>query len=228
MQATFSPHTVRSSFAAPGARRAAALQPQLRMRAQAHRDELALRMSAPRGARRGTGFACKAMDLPELGEVTDEDREYMKMCLDLARTAEGKTDPNPMVGAVIVKDGNIVGMGFHPKAGQPHAEVFALRAAGERADGATAYVSLEPCNHFGRTPPCSQALVGAKISRVVVGMVDPDPRVSGGGLWTCKNAGLEVCAIGGELEEECKSLNKGFIERVLAAKAEEEAKAGSS
>uniref|UniRef100_A0A6T7YPC3 Riboflavin biosynthesis protein PYRD, chloroplastic n=1 Tax=Pyramimonas obovata TaxID=1411642 RepID=A0A6T7YPC3_9CHLO len=163
-------------------------------------------------------------DLP-LGEVTEDDREYMRQAIKLALTAEGKTDPNPMVGCVIVKDDNIVGMGFHPKAGMPHAEVYALRAAGERAEGATAYVSLEPCNHFGRTPPCSKGLVAANVSRVVCGMVDPDPRVSGGGLKTLVDAGIEVACIGGAEEKACQDLNKVFIERVLAEKAAEEAAA---
>jgi len=172
--------------------------------------------------RRGTSLITRCVDLPELGAITSEDREYMQQAINLAKTAAGKTHPNPIVGAVIVKDGDVVGMGYHPKAGQPHAEVFALRAAGDRAEGATAYVSLEPCNHFGRTPPCSQALVKAKVSRVVIGMVDPDPRVSGGGLHTCKNAGMEVAIIGGAEEEACKQMNEDFIARVLAAKEAQE------
>lgn len=108
----------------------------------------------------------------------------MRRALELAARATGKTFPNPVVGCVIVdpSTGETVGQGFHPKAGEPHAEVFALRAAGHLARGATAYVSLEPCDHFGRTPPCSRALVDAGVARVVVGFVDPDPRVSGGGL----------------------------------------------
>ncbi len=97
-----------------------------------------------------------------------------------------------MVGAVIVKDGEIVGEGFHPGAGQPHAEVFALRAAGERTKGATIYVSLEPCNHYGRTPPCSQALVAAGVARSSGGMVDPNPSLQGGGIETLRAAGIEV------------------------------------
>ncbi|KAK3239894.1 hypothetical protein CYMTET_50214 [Cymbomonas tetramitiformis] len=155
-------------------------------------------------------------------EVSDEDRAYIMQCIELARTAEGQTHPNPMVGSMIVKDGKVVGKGYHPKAGEPHAEVFALRAAGERAKGATAYVSLEPCNHFGRTPPCSMALVKAEVTKVVVGMVDPDPRVSGGGLDTLRKAGIEVVQVGGHEEQACKDLNVEFIERVLAAKAAEE------
>ena len=108
------------------------------------------------------------------------DRQMMQRCLQLARQALGKTSPNPLVGAVIVREGKIVGEGFHPKAGQPHAEIFALREAGEKAQGATIYVNLEPCNHYGRTPPCTEALMASGVAKVVVGMVDPDPRVSGG------------------------------------------------
>ena len=106
----------------------------------------------------------------------------MRRALALAATAAGKTFPNPVVGCVIVDEhsGVVVGEGYHPKAGEPHAEVFALRAAGANAKGCTAYVTLEPCDHFGRTPPCSRALVDAGVKRVVVGFVDPDPRVSGG------------------------------------------------
>ena len=117
-----------------------------------------------------------------LADPTEEDKAWMRRALELAATATGKTFPNPVVGCVIVdpNTGDVVGEGFHPKAGEPHAEVFALRAAGDAARGATAYVSLEPCNHFGRTPPCSRALVDAGVARVVVGFVDPDPRVSGG------------------------------------------------
>ena len=141
------------------------------------------------------------------------DRQMMQRCIELAKTAAGQTAPNPMVGAVIVKDGEIIGEGFHPGAGQPHAEVFALRAAGEAAKGATIYVSLEPCNHYGRTPPCSLAIVKAELAKVVVGMVDPDPRVSGGGIETIQNADIEVVV--GVEEADCRQLNEGFIHRIL-------------
>lgn len=145
--------------------------------------------------------------------ATAFDREMMQRCLMLAKKARGKTAPNPMVGAVIVRDGEIVGEGFHPGAGQPHAEVFALRAAGERAKGATIYVSLEPCNHYGRTPPCSQALVAAGVAKVVVGMVDPNPLVAGGGIETLTAAGIEVLV--GVEEADCRALNEGFIQRIV-------------
>lgn len=139
-------------------------------------------------------------------------QSMMQRCIALARRALGATAPNPLVGCVIVQEGQIVGEGFHPKAGEPHAEVFALRAAGESARGATLYVNLEPCNHYGRTPPCSQALIKAGIVQVVVGMVDPDPRVSGRGIAQLRSAGVEVVV--GIEEAACQRLNEAFIHRV--------------
>ncbi len=121
-----------------------------------------------------------------------------------------------MVGAVIVKDGKIIGEGFHPRAGEPHAEVFALKAAGENARGATIYVSLEPCNHYGRTPPCSEAVVAAGLAKVVVGMVDPNPLVAGSGIKRLQKAGIEV--VSGVEEAACRKLNEGFIHRILYKK----------
>jgi diaminohydroxyphosphoribosylaminopyrimidine deaminase / 5-amino-6-(5-phosphoribosylamino)uracil reductase len=146
-------------------------------------------------------------------QITEFDREMMQRCLTLAKQAWGKTAPNPLVGAVVVKDGEIAGEGFHPGAGQPHAEVFALRAAGERARGATIYVSLEPCNHYGRTPPCSEAVVAAGITKAVVGMVDPNPLVAGRGIATLERAGIEV-TIGVEAEA-CAELIEGFVQRIV-------------
>ncbi|MEB3181175.1 MAG: bifunctional diaminohydroxyphosphoribosylaminopyrimidine deaminase/5-amino-6-(5-phosphoribosylamino)uracil reductase RibD [Nostocaceae cyanobacterium] len=148
---------------------------------------------------------------PKVGSAFD--RAMMERCLQLARRALGRTSPNPLVGSVIVKDGEIVGEGFHPGAGQPHAEVFALRAAGERARGATVYVSLEPCNHYGRTPPCSEALVAAGVAKVVVGMVDPNPLVAGGGIARLRGAGIEVVV--GVEQEACRQINEAFIHRIL-------------
>ncbi|KAG2242996.1 hypothetical protein Bca52824_095164 [Brassica carinata] len=116
----------------------------------------------------------------------------MRKCVELVQRAMWCTSPNPMVGCVTVKDGKIVGQGFHPKAGQPHAEVFALRDAGELAENVTAYVSLEPCNHYGRTPPCTEALINVKVKRVVVGMVDPNPIVSSSSISHLKDAGIDV------------------------------------
>ncbi|XP_076950290.1 riboflavin biosynthesis protein PYRD, chloroplastic-like [Bidens hawaiensis] len=141
-----------------------------------------------------------------------DDGFYIRRCVELAKKAAGCTSPNPMVGCVIVKDGEIVGEGFHPKAGQPHAEVFALRDAGELAENATAYVSLEPCNHFGRTPPCSEALMKAKVKKVVVGMVDPNPIVTSRGVAKLRDAGIDV--IVGVEEEMCKKLNEAWIHQM--------------
>lgn len=140
------------------------------------------------------------------------DRQMMQRCLELARRALGQTSPNPLVGAVVVRDGAIVGEGFHPAAGQPHAEVFALQAAGENAKGATVYVNLEPCNHYGRTPPCSEALVAAGAAKVVVGAIDPNPLVAGSGIDRLRRAGIEV--IVGVEEEACRQLNEAFIHRI--------------
>jgi diaminohydroxyphosphoribosylaminopyrimidine deaminase/5-amino-6-(5-phosphoribosylamino)uracil reductase len=138
---------------------------------------------------------------------------WLRRCLELAARAEGQTAPNPMVGAVVVKAGLVVGEGFHPGAGQPHAEVFALRQAGEAAQGATLYVNLEPCNHYGHTPPCTEAIIHAGIARVVVGMVDPDPRVSGAGIERLCQASIDV-VVGVETAA-CKHLNEAFIHRIL-------------
>ncbi|NJS12159.1 MAG: bifunctional diaminohydroxyphosphoribosylaminopyrimidine deaminase/5-amino-6-(5-phosphoribosylamino)uracil reductase RibD [Microcoleus sp. CSU_2_2] len=149
----------------------------------------------------------------ENSEIQEIDRAMMLRCIELARRALGKTAPNPLVGAVIVRDGKIVGEGFHPGAGQPHAEVFALREAGELAEGATVYVSLEPCNHYGRTPPCTEALIAAKVAKVVAGMVDPNPLVAGSGLTRLREAGIKVVA--GVEEEACQKLNEAFVHRIL-------------
>jgi diaminohydroxyphosphoribosylaminopyrimidine deaminase / 5-amino-6-(5-phosphoribosylamino)uracil reductase len=143
---------------------------------------------------------------------TPFDRQMMQRCITLAQKAWGRTAPNPLVGAVVVRDGQIIGEGFHPGAGQPHAEVFALRAAGELARGATLYVNLEPCNHYGRTPPCSGAVVAAGLNRVVVGMVDPNPLVAGGGIVTLEAAGIETLV--GVETTDCERLNEGFIHRI--------------
>lgn len=141
------------------------------------------------------------------------DRALMQHCLELARRALGRTAPNPLVGCVIVQNGQVVGEGFHPQAGEPHAEVFALRQAGDRANGATLYVNLEPCNHYGRTPPCSEAVIAAQVKRVVVGMVDPNPQVAGTGITRLREAGIEVVV--GVEEAECQKLNEAFVHRIL-------------
>ncbi|MEH2147126.1 bifunctional diaminohydroxyphosphoribosylaminopyrimidine deaminase/5-amino-6-(5-phosphoribosylamino)uracil reductase RibD [Nostoc sp.] len=153
-------------------------------------------------------------NLPPQEKVgTDFDSRMMLRCLELARRALGRTSPNPLVGAVIVQDGEIVGEGFHPRAGEPHAEVFALKAAGDRSRGATIYVSLEPCNHYGRTPPCSEGLIQAGVAKVVVGMVDPNPLVAGGGIARLRAAGIEVLV--GVEESACRQLNEAFVHRIL-------------
>jgi diaminohydroxyphosphoribosylaminopyrimidine deaminase / 5-amino-6-(5-phosphoribosylamino)uracil reductase len=148
--------------------------------------------------------------------VTSNDRTMIQRCLELARQAAGRTAPNPMVGSVIVKDGVVIGEGFHPKAGEPHAEVFALRAAGAEAQGATLYVNLEPCSHHGRTPPCADAVIQAGIARVVVGMVDPNPLVAGKGIRRLEAAGIAV-TVGVEVED-CERLNEAFIYRMQQSK----------
>lgn len=140
------------------------------------------------------------------------DQLYMARALELARRGLYSTHPNPRVGCVIVKDGRIIGEGWHVRAGEPHAEVHALRAAGEQARGATAYVTLEPCSHFGRTPPCAEALVEAGVARVVAAMQDPNPQVAGRGLERLRSVGIEVGS--GVLEVEARELNVGFVKRM--------------
>jgi diaminohydroxyphosphoribosylaminopyrimidine deaminase/5-amino-6-(5-phosphoribosylamino)uracil reductase len=140
------------------------------------------------------------------------DRHYMARALELARKGLYTTHPNPRVGCVVVRDGQVVGEGWHVRAGEPHAEVHALRQAGELARGATAYVTLEPCSHHGRTPPCADALVKAGVARVVAAMQDPNPQVAGNGLKRLEAAGIAVQA--GVLEAEARALNPGFIKRM--------------
>jgi diaminohydroxyphosphoribosylaminopyrimidine deaminase/5-amino-6-(5-phosphoribosylamino)uracil reductase len=136
----------------------------------------------------------------------------MKRALTLARRGVGKTSPNPAVGCVVVQNNEIVGEGWHRKAGTPHAEVHALLMAGERARGAEIFVTLEPCDHYGKTPPCTEALIRAGVARVFVGMTDPNPLVSGKGMATLRSAGIEVeCGI---LEQDCRELNEPFIKHM--------------
>ncbi|KDM91961.1 bifunctional diaminohydroxyphosphoribosylaminopyrimidine deaminase/5-amino-6-(5-phosphoribosylamino)uracil reductase RibD [Photobacterium galatheae] len=143
---------------------------------------------------------------------TPTDHAMMRRAINLARRGRFTTAPNPNVGCVIVKDETVIGEGFHYRAGQPHAEVFALRAAGENARGATAYVTLEPCSHYGRTPPCAEALIAADVSRVVCAMVDPNPQVAGRGVTMLRDAGIQVET--GLLEADALALNPGFIKRM--------------
>ena len=140
------------------------------------------------------------------------DREHMSLALRLAERGLFTTTPNPRVGCVVVRGGQIVGEGFHERAGEAHAEVNALRAAGARAEDATVYVTLEPCVHHGRTPPCVEALLAAKVKRVVVAMGDPNPKVSGRGFAALRAAGVEVAF--GLLEDEARELNVGFVSRM--------------
>ena len=138
-----------------------------------------------------------------------DDLFWMRRAIVLARLGQYSTKPNPNVGCVIVKDAQLLGEGFHPRAGQPHAEVFALRQAGEQARGATAYVTLEPCAHYGRTPPCAKALVDAGVAKVVVACPDPNPLVAGKGVQILKDAGIQVDV--GVAEAEARQLNLGFL-----------------
>ncbi|MFL6968556.1 bifunctional diaminohydroxyphosphoribosylaminopyrimidine deaminase/5-amino-6-(5-phosphoribosylamino)uracil reductase RibD [Pseudomonas alvandae] len=140
------------------------------------------------------------------------DAHYMARALELARRGHYTTHPNPRVGCVIVRDGQVVGEGWHIRAGEPHAEVHALRAAGDNARGATAYVTLEPCSHHGRTPPCADALVNAGVARVVAAMQDPNPEVAGRGLQRLAQAGIATES--GVLEGEARKLNEGFLKRM--------------
>ncbi|MCW8332861.1 bifunctional diaminohydroxyphosphoribosylaminopyrimidine deaminase/5-amino-6-(5-phosphoribosylamino)uracil reductase RibD [Vibrio paucivorans] len=140
------------------------------------------------------------------------DHQMMARALELAKRGIYTTAPNPNVGCVIVQNGEIVGEGFHHKAGEPHAEVHAMRMAGSRTQGATAYVTLEPCSHYGRTPPCAEGLINAKVAKVVCAMEDPNPKVAGRGIKMLQQAGIEVEV--GLLREEALALNPGFIKRM--------------
>ena len=140
------------------------------------------------------------------------DHAYMARAIQLAQKGLYTTDPNPRVGCVVVQNDQIVGEGWHEKAGEAHAEIHALKQAGDKAQGATAYVTLEPCSHHGRTPPCADALIDAGVSRVVVAMQDPNPLVAGKGLQKLQQAGIEIEA--GVLEQQASALNPGFIKRM--------------
>lgn len=141
--------------------------------------------------------------------MVDIDSNYMRMALWEAQKGIGKTSPNPCVGALVVKNGRIVGKGYHERAGLPHAEVNALKDAGKKAKGATLYVTLEPCNHTGRTPPCTEAVLEAGIAHVVIGMRDPNPQVAGGGAHYLAAQGLSV--VTGVLEHDCREINLPFL-----------------
>ncbi len=142
-----------------------------------------------------------------MAEALDE--RYMRMALRLARKGTGRTSPNPMVGAVVVRSGRVVGKGYHRRAGSDHGEIVALKQAGLRARGGTLYLNLEPCNHEGKTPPCTTSLIAFGIKEIVVGMIDPNPLVSGRGIRRLRRAGIKVRV--GILQEECRRLNEAFI-----------------
>jgi diaminohydroxyphosphoribosylaminopyrimidine deaminase/5-amino-6-(5-phosphoribosylamino)uracil reductase len=144
-------------------------------------------------------------------EITAQDRAHLMRALDLAALGLYTTDPNPRVGCVIVKSERVIGEGWHARAGEPHAEVFALRAAGTQASGAAVYVSLEPCSHTGRTPPCADALIAAGVGRVVCCTRDPNPKVAGAGFERLRQAGIAVAV--GALTDEARSLNVGYFSR---------------
>jgi diaminohydroxyphosphoribosylaminopyrimidine deaminase / 5-amino-6-(5-phosphoribosylamino)uracil reductase len=141
-----------------------------------------------------------------------EHARYMRRALELAAHGLNSVDPNPRVGCVLVRDGQIVGEGWHERAGEAHAEVLALRAAGAAAQGATAYVSLEPCAHQGRTPPCVAALIAARVARVVFAIGDPNPLVNGAGACALRDAGIEL--VSGVLSQQAQALNPGFFKRM--------------
>lgn len=155
-----------------------------------------------------------------------DDWSRMARALRLAALGLNTTTPNPRVGCVLVRDGEVVGEGWHQRAGEPHAEVHALAAAGARARGGTAYVTLEPCSHHGRTPPCADALLAAGVARVVAAMEDPNPRVAGSGLARLRAAGVEVDC--GVLEPEARALNAGFVSRMTRGRPLLRVKLGAS
>lgn len=141
-----------------------------------------------------------------------DDEAYMKRVLELAKKGWGTTSPNPMVGAVIVKNGKIIGEGYHERPGEAHAEINALNSISDRTDGAAIYVNLEPCSHYGRTPPCAKALIKAGIKRAVIAMKDPNPRVAGRGIDMMREAGIRVEV--GLMEQEARILNEVFIKYI--------------
>ncbi|HDS74516.1 MAG TPA: bifunctional diaminohydroxyphosphoribosylaminopyrimidine deaminase/5-amino-6-(5-phosphoribosylamino)uracil reductase RibD, partial [Firmicutes bacterium] len=145
----------------------------------------------------------------EPSDFLAEAERWMGMALDLAAKARGYTSPNPMVGCVVVRDGDIVGAGYHERAGLPHAEAVALDAAGDAARGADLYVTLEPCSHYGRTPPCTERIIRAGVRRVICAHLDPDPRVNGRGVEQLRNAGIDV--IVGPGADAARRLNEQYL-----------------
>lgn len=148
-----------------------------------------------------------------IDNILIDDEKWMRRAILLAGKAKGRTSPNPMVGAVIIKDNKIIGEGFHKKAGEDHAEVVAIKNAGMNTKDSTLYVNLEPCTHFGRTPPCVSAIIEAGIKRVVIGIEDPNPLVKGDGIRKLKEAGVEVKV--GVLEKESQKINEAFLKYIV-------------
>lgn len=142
-----------------------------------------------------------------------DDEKWMRRVIRLAEKGRGRTSPNPMVGAVLVKRGKVVGEGYHARAGEPHAEIVAIKKAGEKAKGAILYLNLEPCTHYGKTPPCAPAVIDAGVRKVIVGIEDPNPLIKGRGITLLKQAGLDVKV--GILEKECYRLNEAFCKYIV-------------
>ena len=140
------------------------------------------------------------------------DEKYMRMAIELAKKGAGAVNPNPMVGAVVVKNGEVIGRGYHKFFGGPHAEVYALEEAGEKAEGATIYVTLEPCSHYGKTPPCAKKIIDMGIKKCFIGSSDPNPKVAGRGVAMLKEAGIEV--VENVLKEECDEVNQVFFKYI--------------
>jgi len=161
-----------------------------------------------------------------LSQAARRDRRLMAEALKLARRGLGRTSPNPPVGALVVRGNEILGRGYHHRAGEAHAEILALRRAGDQARGAELFVTLEPCDHQGRTPPCTRAIIAAGIQRVVVGAQDPNPQVSGRGLRRLRNAGIEVVA--GVAEDQCRRMIEGFARWITAGRCHVTAKVAMS
>ncbi len=164
-----------------------------------------------------SGFFCSLFLKTELssiflilrGERVNRDEHYMALAIQMAKETKGQTSPNPSVAALVIHDNQVAGMGVHVKAGEPHAEIHALRMAGQKAEGAEIYVTLEPCSHFGKTPPCAQAIIDAGISRVIIASHDPNPKVAGRGVEMMRQAGIEVKEQ--VLKEQADRLNHVFF-----------------
>ena len=149
------------------------------------------------------------MSLERADELMLQDKEYMRRAIELAKKGTGWVNPNPKVGAVIVKDGQVIGEGYHVKCGQMHAERNAIASLRDSAEGATMYVTMEPCCHYGKTPPCTEAIIENGIARVVIGSKDPNPKVAGKGVQALRDAGIEV--VEDFMMDECDALNPDFL-----------------